>query len=160
MLELQIIYWSHFILPVLDNIWICVSGREWHEYSANWYTHVFYAHQAMGSPESLVSYTMCHSSSEALFWCSGPLQAAPAGSRLECLYHYFQKTAGERKGKMGFEKWNDTQDGRIWESHILLGELTQSAYPSWMVVHSLLSLLKARKYDVTKSLLQWHKGQF
>lgn len=40
-----------------------------------------------------------------------------------------------------------------------VGELTQSAYPSWMVVHSLLSLLKARKYDVTKSDLQGDNTQ-
>lgn len=40
---------------------------------------------------------------------------------------------------------------------VISAKFTQSAYPSWMVVHSLLSLLKARKYDVTKSLLKQDK---
>ncbi len=55
------------------------------------------AHQAGGSLGPPASYTESRSSSEGWFACSGPAQALPAGSSLECPYHCFQRTTGRKR---------------------------------------------------------------
>lgn len=109
MFELQVIYWGHFVLPVLNISWICETKMNTIYFSFFRFivcTHLslFEAHLAGGSPRPPASYTESRSNSEGWFGCNGPKRARPTGSSSECPYHCFQRTTGQerklRQGKM------------------------------------------------------------
>lgn len=112
-LELQVIYWGHFIFPELNITWICETKATqlFLILCVCVSTHVILSEADLsgGSRGPPASYTESHSNSEGWSGCNGPARAQPAGSSPACPYHCSQRTTGRdtkvRWGEMSQTWW-------------------------------------------------------